>query len=465
MYSDAAMKESPQTVLTEVGDTAISYGVDGLPLVEEIRVQLKVTKGVDSGRTMMLPREGVVVGAGADAGFKIEDASVSRKHVELVPVPGGVHVVDMGSTNGTVFEGVRISEKVVPLGSTLTLGKAKIELVRLVDSQVLPLSRRRKFGELIGSSEIMRRAYALLERAAEVDITVLLEGETGTGKELAAKAIHRNSVRGPRNFHIVDCGAVSPTLIEAELFGHVRGSFTGADRDRTGAFELAHQGTLFFDEIGELPLPLQPKLLRAIETREVRKIGGSARIPVDVRFVAATNRNLFEEVKKGRFREDLYYRLNVFKIVLPPLREHRDDIPLLVKHFLGIVGGSPLSEEILERMMQMDWPGNVRELRNAVDRAMVLAREEKRDDVATSPGESGDEVTDLSGVKVDTTRPFKEVKAEIVARFELSYLEQVLDRTGGNISAAARESGIDRKHMERLIRKHHIDIKNSGRGK
>jgi transcriptional regulator with GAF, ATPase, and Fis domain len=382
------MKESPQTVLTEVGDTAISYGVDGLPLVEEIRVQLKVTKGVDSGRTMMLSREGVVVGAGADAGFKI-----------------------------------------------------------------------RKFGELIGSSEIMRRAYALLERAAEVDITVLLEGETGTGKELAAKAIHSNSVRGPRNFHIVDCGAVSPTLIEAELFGHVRGSFTGADRDRTGAFELAHQGTLFFDEIGELPLPLQPKLLRAIETREVRKIGGSARIPVDVRFVAATNRNLFEEVKKGRFREDLYYRLNVFKIILPPLREHRDDIPLLVKHFLGIVGGSPLSEEILERMMQMDWPGNVRELRNAVDRAMVLARGEKRDDVATSPRESGDEVTDLSGVKVDTTRPFKEVKAEIVARFELSYLEQVLDRTGGNISAAARESGIDRKHMERLIRKHHIDIK------
>ncbi len=459
MYSDAAMKESPQTALTEVGDTAISYGADGLPMVEEIRVQLKVTKGVDSGRTVVLPREGVVVGAGADAGFKIEDASVSRKHVQLVPVPGGVHVADMGSTNGTVFEGVRISQKVVPLGSILTLGKAKIELVRLVDSQVLPLSRRRKFGELIGSSQIMRRAYALLERAAEVDITVLLEGETGTGKELAAKALHRNSVRGPRNFHIVDCGAVSPTLIEAELFGHVRGSFTGADRDRAGAFELAHQGTLFFDEIGELPLPLQPKLLRAIETREVRRIGGSVRIPVDVRFVAATNRNLFEEVKKGRFREDLYYRLNVFKIVLPPLREHRDDIPTLVKHFLGIVGGSPLSDDILERMMQMDWPGNVRELRNAVDRAMVLARGEKRDDVATSSRESDDETTDLSTAPVDTTRPFKEVKAEIVARFELSYLVQVLERTGGNISAAARESGIDRKHMERLIRKHDIDIK------
>jgi len=334
-----------------------------------------------------------------------------------------------------------------------------------VDSQMLPLSRRRKFGELIGSSEAMRRAYALLERAAEVDITVLIEGETGTGKELAAKAIHRNSVRGSGNFHIVDCGAVSPTLIEAELFGHVRGSFTGADRDRTGAFEIAHQGTLFFDEIGELPLPLQPKLLRAIETRKVRRIGGSVRIPVDVRFVAATNRNLFEEVKKGRFREDLYYRLNVFRIVLPPLREHKDDIPLLVKHFLGIVGGTPLSDEILERMMQMDWPGNVRELRNAVDRAMVLARGEKRGDVEISPKESGGEANDLSMTPVNTTRPFKEVKAEIVARFELSYLVQVLDRTGGNISAAARESGIDRKHMERLIRKHDIDIKNSGRGK
>jgi two-component system nitrogen regulation response regulator GlnG len=459
VYSDAAMKESPQTVLTEVGDTAISYGADGLPLVEEIRVQLKVTKGVDSGRTFVLPRTGVVVGAGADAGFRIEDPSVSRKHAELVPVPGGVHVTDMGSTNGTVFDGVRISQKVVPLGSTLNLGKAKIELVRLVDSQVLPLSRRRKFGELIGSSEAMRRAYALLERATEVDITVLLEGETGTGKELAARALHRNSVRGPMNFQIVDCGSVSPTLIEAELFGHVRGSFTGADRDRAGAFELAHQGTLFFDEIGELPLPLQPKLLRAIETREVRRIGGSARIPVDVRFVAATNRNLFEEVKKGRFREDLYYRLNVFKIILPPLREHWEDIPLLVKHFLGIVGGSPLSDEILERMMQMSWPGNVRELRNAVDRAMLLARGEKRDDGAISRRELDGETTDLSTAPADTTRPFKEVKAEIVSRFELSYLVQILDRTGGNISAAARESGIDRKHMERLIRKHHIDIK------
>jgi DNA-binding NtrC family response regulator len=307
----------------------------------------------------------------------------------------------------------------------------------------------------------MRQVYALLERGAEADVTVLVEGETGTGKELAARAVHEHSDRSSNPFQIVDCGAVSPTLIEAELFGHVRGSFTGADRDRPGAFELANQGTLFFDEIGELPLALQPKLLRALETREVRRIGGTTRIPVDVRFVAATNRNLADEVKRGRFREDLFYRLNVFRVVMPPLREHREDIPLLVKHFLEPLSDSPLSDDLLERMSQLDWPGNVRELRNAVERAVVLARGEKSARTPAGPGATaaGDEDGALP-LEVDASRPFKEVKAEVVARFERAYLDKVLERTRGNISAAAREAGIDRKHMERLIRKHDIDVKN-----
>ena len=453
------MKEPQITKLTEVGETAVRYDKTGAALVDEIRVQLKVVAGVDAGRTVLLPRTGVVVGAGSDAGFKLEDPSVSRKHVRIIPVPEGVQVVDLESTNGTVFKGARISDQVIPLGSTLKLGKTKVELVKQIDSQPLPLSRRRKFGDLLGSSDAMRRIYSLLERASEVDVTVLLDGETGTGKELAARAIHRNSPRAQRSFQIVDCGAVSPNLIEAELFGHVRGSFTGADRDRAGAFELAHQGTLFFDEIGELPLSLQPKLLRAIETREVRRIGGSTRIPVDVRFVAATNRDLMKEVKAGRFREDLYYRLNVFRISMPSLRDHRDDIPLLVSHFLEVTGAPALSEDLLSRMMQLDWPGNVRELRNAVDRAVVLARGEQVKSTQQLPCEGADEADGMASLHVDSTRPFKEVKAEVVSRFERAYLVQVLDRTHGNISAAARESGIDRKHMERLIRKHDIDVR------
>ena len=454
------MTRIEQTILTDVGDTAVKYA-RGQPLVEEVKVELHVTSGPDADRAFVLPRSGAIVGTGSDADFKLTDPSVSRRHVKLTPVPEGVHVVDLGSTNGTRLAAEKITETVVPLGSSLSLGKTRVDLIKLVEAQPLPLSRRRRFGELIGSTPPMRQAYALLERAAAVDVTVLIEGETGTGKELAARAVHENSTRSSKAFQIVDCGAVSPTLIEAELFGHVRGSFTGADRDRAGAFELAHQGTLFFDEIGELPLTLQPKLLRALETREVRRIGGSTQIPVDVRFVAATNRNLAEEVKAGRFREDLYYRLNVFRITMPPLREHREDIPLLAKHFLETLGAPHLSDEMLVRMAQLDWPGNVRELRNAVHRAVVLARGEPPVSQVRPRTDGAKRDDGEFAAAIDATRPFKEVKAEIVATFELAYIRAVLKRTGGNISAAARDSGIDRKHMERLIRKHNIETKPS----
>jgi DNA-binding NtrC family response regulator len=445
---------------TAITDTAVTYQQDGSPLIEEHRIEVMVTEGVDVDQSAPLPEQGLIVGTSSQAGFRLKDPSVSRKHVQLIPEQDGIRVRDLESTNGTMVGGSRIGEALVPLGTALVLGKTKLELVRVVERHPLPLSRRRRFGELLGSAAPMRQVYALLERAAEAEVTVLIEGETGTGKELAARAVHQHSSRSGHPFNIVDCGAVSPTLIEAELFGHVRGSFTGADRDRAGAFELAHQGTLFFDEIGELPLALQPKLLRALETREVRRIGGTSQIPVDVRFVAATNRNLAEEVKRGRFREDLFYRLNVFRVVMPPLREHREDIPLLVRHFLEPLSDSPLSEELLGRMSQLEWPGNVRELRNAVERAVVLARGEKASRTASGTGAAGGGgETDPLPLEVDASRPFKEVKAEVVSRFERAYLEQVLERSGGNISAAARDAGIDRKHMERLIRKHGVEIK------
>jgi len=453
------MAHLEQTVLTDVGDTSVKYADGGRPLVEEIKVELRVLDGPDTDRSFVLPRSGAIVGTGSDADFRLTDPSVSRRHIRLTPIPEGVHAEDLGSTNGTRFKGEKVVEAVVPLESHLIIGKTRLDVLKLVDRQPLPLSRRRKFGELIGSSPPMRQVYALLERASEVDVTVLIEGETGTGKELAARAVHQSSARSQRAFQIVDCGAVSPTLIEAELFGHVRGAFTGADRDRAGAFELAHQGTLFFDEIGELPLQLQPKLLRALETREVRRIGGSSQIPVDVRFVAATNRSLADEVKAGRFREDLYYRLNVFRVIMPPLRDHREDIPVLVEHFLGALGAPHLSEEMLARMIQLDWPGNVRELRNAIHRAVVLARGDSMPPPAPDHPEEARRDPNAFSIAIDAARPFKDVKAEIVTQFEIAYIKAVLARTGGNISAAARDSGIDRKHMERLIRKLGIEIK------
>ena len=446
---------------TLVGDTAVTYKTDGVPLIEEVKVGLHVSKGVDKGASIILPEAGAVVGTGKDVDFRLKDPAVSRTHLKLTPVPDGVWATDLGSTNGTLLNKKKITESLVTVGSVIVIGKTRLEIVRRIEQAPLMLSRRKRFGELIGSSAVMRQVYSLLERAAEVDVTVLLEGETGTGKELAVQALHKNSSRASKNLQIVDCGAVSPTLIEAELFGHVKGSFTGADRDRPGAFELAHGGTLFFDEIGELPSSLQPKLLRAIESREICRVGGTVRTPVDVRFIAATNRNLAEEIKAGRFREDLYYRLNVFKINMPPLREHRDDIPKLIEHFTSahFADATPLPEDLIAQMSDMDWPGNVRELKNAVERALIL---EHRSTPSSSFAQSKikrEVGTDSSVIPVDINRPFKELKSEVVAQFERSYLDKILAQTHGNISAAARKAGIDRKHMERLIRKHEINVK------
>lgn len=440
-------------------ETTVVYADDGTPLIEKLHVELIVSEGLDLDKRAVLEDEPLVIGTHAQSDFVLTDNSISRKHVELRLAPAGIHVRDLGSTNGTYVGHNRIAEGIVPIGSTLTVGETRIEMRRSRELVPIPLSRRRRFGNMIGSSGPMRQAYALLERAAAVDMTVLIEGETGTGKELASQAIHENSRRASGPFVVVDCGAVSPNLIEAELFGHERGAFTGADRERPGAFEQADQGTLFFDEIGELPLNLQPKLLRALESREVQRIGSTTKTAIDARFIAATNRNLTKEVKKGTFRSDLYYRLNVFKITLPPLRERRDDIPGLIKHFLGPFGGASLPQEIIDRMVQLDWKGNVRELKNAVERAVVLARDDLRKDDGENT--SSPVTSSMGDFTLDVSRPFKELKAEIVDAFERKYIIEVLKANSGNISASARQSGIDRKHLERLIRKHDINVRSS----
>jgi DNA-binding NtrC family response regulator len=290
----------------------------------------------------------------------------------------------------------------------------------------------------------MRELFTLLERVAASDAPVLIEGETGTGKELCAHAIHAASVRKRKPLTICDLAAAAPSLIESELFGHVHGAFTGADRDRDGAFFCADGGSLFLDEIGELDAALQPRLLRALERSEFKPLGGEM-VRVDARVIAATNRNLAAEVQAGRFRSDLYYRLTVLRVALPPLRVRREDIPLLVERFLGQdAPGASVDVEAMALLVDYDWPGNVRELRNVVRRATSLLAGER----VIEPRHLG-----IEG-PVSGPERFHEAKQALVSAWETEYLKQLLARSGGNMSRAARVAGLERAYLYRLVRKH-----------
>jgi transcriptional regulator with GAF, ATPase, and Fis domain len=293
----------------------------------------------------------------------------------------------------------------------------------------------------------------MLDKVSRADVSVLIEGESGTGKELVASQIARRSHRADGPFVVVDCSAMSRSLIESELFGHCRGAFTGAERERMGAFEAANGGTVFLDEIGELPLDMQPKLLRALEAREIRRLGETRSRKVDVRVLAATNRRLEQEVNRGTFREDLYFRLSVVTIRVPPLRERPEDLDLLIKVFLDSFDASDsahlFTPELIAELARHEWPGNVRELRNYVERAVVF-------DAASPPWQTGEppEPTGASPLPpIDVSVPFKVAKEQIVSDFERAYLTALLEKTGGNFSSAARKAGIDRMYLHRLVQK------------
>jgi DNA-binding NtrC family response regulator len=304
----------------------------------------------------------------------------------------------------------------------------------------------------------MRRIFAMLPRLAESDATILLEGETGTGKGLLASAIHEASPRARGPFTVVDCGSIPPNLIESELFGHEKGAFTGATSARVGAFELARGGTVFLDEIGEMPLDMQPKLLRALEDRLIKRIGGSEQIQLDIRIIAATNRDLRSEINRGRFRSDVYYRLNTFRIRVPPLRERRGDIPLLVAHFysqLAPTGDAPPAE-LLADLARHDWPGNVRELRSAVERTVLLGDpnvwREISDDHTPDPvvAPAAEDARFVGGMS------FRAAKELAVAAWEREYVRALAANHGGNLSRAARAVRMDRNHLRELLVRHHI---------
>ena len=411
-------------------------------LVRECRVT--IVGGDLDGQSHVFAAERMVIGADERADFTVADTAMSKFHCELRIVDGATFIKDLGSRNGTFVDGVPVIEAPLRDGAVLTLGRTRLRFGSGGREVEIPLSRRDRFGRLRGGSVAMRAVYASLEAAAAGHSTVLLQGESGTGKDLAAESIHLESARRDGPFVVVDCGAVPGNLLETELFGHEAGAFTGATAQRAGAFEAAIGGTLLLDEIGELSLDLQPKLLRVIERREIQRIGGTQRIPVDVRIVAATNRDLKTEVNARRFRSDLYFRLAVLVVRMPPLRERTSDIPALVDAILDGLGDrdsaiarSLAGGELLPELLRHGWPGNVRELRNYVE--ACLARQER------APAMASDDPV------IDITQPLRAVRDRWLRHVERRYLEQLLEAHGGNVTAAARAAGVDRVHLHRLL--------------
>ena len=360
-------------------------------------------------------------------------------------------LVDLGSKNGTIVEGLRIREAGVPPGTVVRIGDSAFRVQVEGGLGSVPISERTEFGELLGQSVAMRLLSAPLERAARTDATVLVLGETGTGKDVVARSLHAESLRAKGPFVPVDCGAIPEHLIESELFGHVRGAFTGAVSNRRGAFEEASGGTLFLDEIGEMPLSMQPKLLRAIETRSIRRVGAENQTQVDVRIVAATNRGLTSAVNEGLFREDLYYRLAVVEVSLPPLRARPEDIPLLAQHFYERFAGkgSRLPPAYTTALKARSWPGNVRELRNVIERAVALGvvaqGSAPQGPAAAEPLPSGIEAL------VPLHLPLKDAREVWMEKFESVYVRAMLDRTDGNVTKAAELAGVSRRFLQRTM--------------
>jgi DNA-binding NtrC family response regulator len=412
-------------------------------------LRVEVVEGPDAGKAYDAAQDSITVGTAEGNDLVVTDPTVSRYHVELEAIDDGVRVTDHGSTNGTRIGAVRVERGVAALGSLVEVGRTKL---RVTDGRrgVVDLHDADALGELRGRTNVMRRLMAKVKRVATSNVPVLLVGETGTGKELIARAIHDQSDRRERPFITVDCGALSPSLFASQLFGHERGAFTGAHERRAGAFEEAHGGTVFLDELGELPAELQSHLLGVLERQRFRRVGGSQELAVDVRVVAATNRDLREEVNQGRFRLDLYYRVAAVRIDIPPLRDRPDDIPLLVAHFLREAGhGGPVASVLdaakLAELKQHRWPGNVRELRNYVEAVVATGEGTLLD----APGEpqrpQSDDVTDL---------PYKEARRRVVQAFERAYLSRLVERADGNVSKAARMGKMDRSHLSELLRRH-----------
>ncbi len=434
------------------------------------RMHLRVVEGADVGLEQEFENDVVQIGSREGNHLRLTDQTVSRNHAEISRTPEGIILRDLGSTNGTWMNDVKVRE--VYLGDrtrTFKVGKTEIEFTPSEEVIDIVPSETTHFGAVVGRSVAMREVFSVLERIAPTELTVLLTGETGTGKELVSRAIHQRSPRKSGPFVVFDCGAVARNLIESELFGHERGAFTGAVAPRAGVFEQAHGGTIFLDELGELPLELQPALLRVLEQREVRRVGDRKLRNVDVRVIAATNQDVLRLVESGQFRQDLYYRLAVVELQLPPLRDRREDFPLLIEHLLKTAhfdhDVQRVSGEVERVFEAWRWPGNVRELRNVLLRAIPFCDGHTIDlhhlPDALQPQEPVDPDVEPSTVSGALRLPagdlsLKEARDQLIDAFERRYLEDLLEHCDDNLSKAARIAGVDRKTIGRMLKRHGI---------
>ena len=413
------------------------------------------TAQLADGREIAIDVDPVVVGRDEGAGIRIDDPEVSAVHCELRAVNEGVLVRDLGSTNGTLVGALRLQEAIITTKTEIVVGQSRLTIEPSTKHKV-DVGYTDRFGELVGSSPKMRRVFGVLEKIARTPLSVLILGETGTGKEVVARSVHASSERKAGPFVVVDCGSIPSSLAESLLFGHEKGAFTGATERKKGALAEADGGTLFLDELGELPLELQPKLLRAVAERQVKRVGSSTFEPIDVRILAATRRDLATEMNAGRFRSDLYFRIAQVRVELTPLRERLDDLPMLVEDICKRAGRANASGIVLDwidrRLGSYDWPGNVRELVNVAQVAATLAdTPDVIDDVLTLARHMGGD--DRQGPQT----AFAEAKRAAVASFERDYFGSLSRGAKGNVSEMARQSGMERHHVRAYLRKYGIE--------
>jgi transcriptional regulator with PAS, ATPase and Fis domain len=418
-------------------------------VVEYQKTRLSVISGPDTGLSLEIAGGAVRIGTAEENDLILTDDTVSRRHCEVISTPSGIRIRDDGSTNLVVVGGVLVVDATFTGAIQIELGNTVITITPLTETVYKEQLDADRFGDLLGKSAPMQELFADLERIAPTELSLLIEGETGTGKELVAESVHRASARADGPFITFDCSSVAATLAESELFGHERGAFTGAVNARAGIFEQAQGGTIFLDELGELPKDLQPKLLRVLEKREVRRIGGTRTIPIDVRLIAATNRNLRAEVQRGSFREDLYFRVAGARVYIPPLRERMSDLPRLIGSFLAACHPPRTLNDVPQHLWEMlrsyRWPGNVRELRNAVQRMLVTpdrVLEPETDRVEAAPAAP------------EEFSPLRVARREAADAFERRYVQGLLIRADGNITRAAALAEVSRQVIHALISKH-----------
>jgi len=471
--------------------------VEGHPLSEGFplhKIKLQVLTGSDINLEGTFEKPVVRIGADPLCDLVMSDPTVSRMHAEVRRRGDTFELIDLDSTNGTFVNGERIKSFEIESDSRFQVGRSQVLFTVTTEQIAVQVTDRTRYGNIIGQSQALREIFSILDRVAPSDLSVVIEGETGAGKELIAAALHEHSARASKPFVVFDCSAFPPTLLESELFGHEKGAFSGASQRHRGVFERADGGTIFFDELGEMDIEFQAKFLRVLETGDVRRVGGESSFNVDVRVVAATNRDLEELVQEKKFRQDLYYRLAKVRFNLPPLRERPEDIPLLAEHFLNVIAGEEnarplLTEDALRTLQAYRWPGNIRQLRNVIEKAVAMCSggaitsEYLRKELNVAPTFSSEpavqtaarpleapaaqstgistngrqvtlqtEIEDADGEAI----PFRDAKDALVDKFERIYLENLLIRNRQNVSKTAREAQIDRRHLYRLLKKHDL---------